>query len=86
VPDNAMDFRGVLPRTAELVALPIAVGDLKRFTDYAQVMGSKAPSLAQVQEVFDVTNQWSSARTQADAWDGYARTQEGVAWSLLHWT
>jgi hypothetical protein len=32
---------------------------------------------------FDITNQWSSARTQADAWDRYARTQEGVSWTML---
>jgi hypothetical protein len=83
VPDNAMDFRGVLPRTSELIALPIAVRDLGKFADYAEVMGSKVPSIGQVQQAFDVTNQWSAARTQADAWDQYARTQEGVAWSLL---
>jgi hypothetical protein len=83
VPDNTMDFRGVLPRTSELVALPIALGDLSKFADYTEVMGSKAPSIDQVQESFAVTNQWSSARTTADAWDKYARTQEGVAWSLL---
>jgi len=83
VADNAMDFRGVLPRTAELVALPSAVADLKKFTDYAAVMGSKAPAWEQVTAAFDVTNQWSSARTQADAWDEYARTQEGVSWTML---
>jgi hypothetical protein len=83
VADNTMDFRGVLPRTAELVALPAAVADLKKFTDYPSVMGSKAPPWAQVIAAFDVTNQWSSARTQADAWDQYARTQEGVSWTML---
>jgi hypothetical protein len=83
VGDNRMDFRGVLPRTAELVALPMAVEDLRKFVDYTQVMGSKAPPWAQVIAAFDVTNQWSSARTRADAWDLFARTQEGVAWTLL---
>jgi hypothetical protein len=83
VPDNTMDFRGVLPRTSELVAMPMAVADLVKFTDYLQVMGSRVPPLAQMQEAFTVTNQWSSARTAADAWDQYARAQEGVAWSRL---
>jgi hypothetical protein len=83
VPDNATDFRGVLPRSAELIALPAAVDDLKKFTDYTEVMGSKAPSWAQVITAFDVTNQWSSARTRADAWDLFARTQEGVSWTML---
>ncbi len=78
-----MEFRGVLPRTAELIALPAAVNDLKKFTEYATVMGSKVPPWAQAILAFDVTNQWSSARTQADAWDAYARTQEGVCWTML---
>jgi hypothetical protein len=79
VPDNSMDFRGVLPRTSELLALPIAVADLGKFADYATVMGSKAPPFAQVQSAFTITNAWSAARTDADAWDKYARIQEGVA-------
>jgi hypothetical protein len=83
VPDNALDFRGVLPRTAELIALPEAVRDLAKFTNFAEVMGSKAPSLAQTTEAFTVTDAWSSARTRADAWDKYARTQEGIAWTAL---
>ena len=78
-----MDFRGALPRTSELVALPTAVADLKKFTEYTEIMGSRAPQWALLITALDVTCRWSSARTQADAWDKYARTQEGISWTML---
>ena len=83
VPKSAMDFRGVLPRTSELNALPIAVKELAAFSDYAQVLGATAPPLAQVQPVCMITNEWSTTRTQSKAWDEYCKTQEGIAWSIL---
>ena len=83
VANNVMDFRGVLPRTSELNALPIAVKELAAFSDYAQVLGATAPPLAQVQPVCTITNEWSATRTESAAWDEYCRTQEGIAWSIL---
>jgi hypothetical protein len=78
-----MDFRGLLPLTPELIALPLAIKDIAKFTNYDQVMGSKAPSLAQVTAAFAITNGWSETRTRADAWDQYARAQEGLSWTQL---
>ena len=44
------DYRAVLPRDAELRALPAAVADMAKFTNYTQVLGNTAPPYAQMQQ------------------------------------
>jgi len=83
VPDSGTNYRGVVPRKAELIALPLAVADLRKFANYAQVIGSTAPPYAEVLDTFDVTNQWSSMRTSSSAWDVFCRDQEGMCWGVM---
>ena len=83
VPGNSADYRPVLPRDAELRALPKAVNDMKNFTNYTQVLGETAPPYAQVLQALIVANAWSSMRTESAAWDAFCASQEGVSWTTL---
>ena len=83
VPENGTNFRGVAPKKAELIALPLAVADLQKFTNYASVVGSTAPPYEEILATFGVTNQWSSMRTAASAWDIYSQVQEGICWTAM---
>jgi hypothetical protein len=83
VPGNSADYRPVLPRDAELRALPIAVNDMKKFTNYTQVLGDTAPPYEQVLQAITVANAWSSMRTESAAWDAFCASQEGISWTTL---
>jgi hypothetical protein len=85
-PTTGAAYRGIQPRTSELVALPIAIGDLARFGNYAAVIGATAPPLDEVRQVFEVTNEWSTIRNASTAWDLYSRDQEGIAWRAMRST
>ena len=80
VPTNGTDYRGLLPKKTELAVLADAVGELKRFTDFAQAFGKTMPSLPVVLGTLDAAEQWSSMRAKSTAWDLFCRTQEGLAW------
>jgi hypothetical protein len=82
-PQNGANYRGVAPKTEELNALQLAVDDLKRFTSFSQVLGATVPPYEVVLALFIVVNEWSSMRTASTAWDGYARVQDGIGWTLL---
>jgi hypothetical protein len=82
-PTTGASYRGIQPRTAELVALPLALRDLQRFANYSSVIGATAPPLAEVENTFDVTSQWSTMRKASSAWDAYCRDQEGIAWRSM---
>jgi hypothetical protein len=82
-PTTGANYRGVQPRTAELVALPLAIANLADFTTYATVMGTSAPPLTEVQQTFEVSNAWAAMRNASSAWDAYSRDQEGVAWTAM---
>jgi hypothetical protein len=73
-------YRGVLPRTAQLVVMSAAVEELGRFADYAQVFGRTAPALASITQSFDAANQWSLMRVRTIVWGSYCLQQEGLAW------
>ena len=83
-PTSGINFRGIVPWTAELVVLPKALQDLARFTSYASILGGTAPPLAQVTEALTVGGEWSTARAASAAWDAYCRDQEGSAWRLIN--
>ena len=77
------NYRSVIPRKIELAALPGAVADLVRCTDFAQIFGATGLPYAQVLQTFERANQWSTMRKQTAAWDVYAQTQEGICWGAL---
>jgi hypothetical protein len=76
-------FRGILPQQTELAVLQAAVEELRAFTDYSQVMGGTAPPATQVAQALDIGGQWTSMRNASDDWDGFCRSQEGVAWTTI---
>jgi hypothetical protein len=76
-------FRGIIPLKTELGVVPAAVKELGEFIDYAAVLGATAPPAAQLAEALDIGGQWSSMRNLTDAWDGYCRFEEGVAWRSI---
>ncbi len=73
----------MLPRDAELRALPNALRDLTKFTNYTQVLGDTAPPYAQILQALIAANAWSSMRTASFAWDAFCGAQEGIAWTTL---
>jgi hypothetical protein len=72
---------GAFPRKGELAALPGAISELDQSTDYEQVFGLTGIPLSHVVEVLDLARQWSVMHNASDAWDRYARVQEGMAWT-----
>jgi len=83
VAGDTADYRSVLPRDAELRALPIAVKDMTKFTDYTQILGQTAPPYAEMMQALTVANAWSSMRTESAAWDAFCGSQEGISWTTL---
>ena len=83
VAGDTADYRAVLPRDAELRALPIAVKDMSKFTDYTQLLGQTAPPYAEMMQALTVANAWSSMRTESAAWDAFCGSQEGISWTTL---
>jgi hypothetical protein len=83
-PTNGINFRGIVPWTAELAILPKVLQDLARFmAAYASVLGNTAPPLAQVIQALTAGGEWSTMRAASAAWDAYCRDQEGSAWRLI---
>ncbi|MGO8992232.1 MAG: hypothetical protein ACLQVI_02815 [Polyangiaceae bacterium] len=80
VPTSGTRYNGTRARKDELVALPLAIGDLRAFTSYDVTFGATAPPIAEVLRVFTVTFAWSQTRNASAAWDKYGRDQEGMAW------
>ena len=83
VPESGADYRGITPKKAELVTLPLAVDDLRKFTNYGLVVGATAPPYEEILSTFAVTNEWSSMRTASSAWDVYGQAQEGICWTVM---
>jgi hypothetical protein len=72
--------RGYMPNQSELEALPGLVADLGNFANYATVLGSSAPEASAVQGAVSAGIEWRNARTLAEAWDGYVRAKDALAW------
>jgi hypothetical protein len=80
VPTAGTDSRGLLPKKAHMAAIPDALSELDRFTDFTQVFGMTAPPLAYTKQTLSAAGNWSLQRAQLRSWDLYCRTQEGMAW------
>ncbi len=79
IPPNAR-YGTVQPKKIEMVAMPNAVVELGKFTDYAETLGKTVPPQPLVRQMFAVASQWSTMRIKAAAWDAYCNTQEALAW------
>ena len=79
-PRTPGEFKNVVPRKAELTALRQAIIDVSSFTRFDQTVGALAPAQAEVTEALTEAKQWSAMCQATDAWMGYARLMEGLAW------
>ena len=81
VPTSAAEYRGLLPKLAEVSALPQAVDELRLLGgDYVSLFGKAAAAAQPVLAALDAASQWSRSRRAAEEWAAYARVQEGLAW------
>jgi hypothetical protein len=80
---NASNYRSVIPKATELAALPAAVENLQRFSNFAQVFALSGLPYAQVLQAFSVGNQWSTMRKATAAWDAFSMMEEGLAWGTI---
>jgi hypothetical protein len=74
-------FRGVIPHEAELSALPAALADLGKISDYSKFVG--APPLAYLIAILTLAGEWSAVRNATSNFDDYAATQEGSVWESV---
>jgi hypothetical protein len=79
-PTNGTDYRGIVPKKSELAVLGDVVTELENSTEFSALFGRTMPSVAYIIQVFTAANQWSVMRNKTDAWDLFARTQEGLTW------
>ncbi len=79
-PTNGNDYRGIVPKRSELAVLGDAVSELGKSAEFSAVFGRTMPSVTYIIQVLTAANQWSLMRNKTDAWDLYARTQEGFSW------
>jgi hypothetical protein len=82
-PATPGEFKNVLPRASELTALAQALKDLAAFKGYQQMLGTTAPTYAEVVQALTIGAQWTSTRQVASRWDGYCVVQEGIAWRAI---
>jgi hypothetical protein len=80
VPTSGADYRGVMPKTAELAVLQDAVTEIQQCTDFTSIFGRTLPSVAVILGLFNSGAQWSSTRAKSEAFDDYCRTEEGLVW------
>jgi hypothetical protein len=80
---SGANYRTLVPKATELAALTGAVGDLRRFTNFADILALTGLPYAEVLQAFDVGNQWSTMRKGTGAWEGYCLTQEGISWITI---
>jgi hypothetical protein len=79
-PTNGTDYRGIVPKKSELAVLGDVVKELQNSAEFSAMFGRALPPLPYIIQVFTAANQWSLMRNKSDAWDLYARTQEGLTW------
>jgi hypothetical protein len=82
-PATPGEFRGIVPRKAELTALPQALIDLSSFIGFDQTMGAIAPTQAEVQQALTAGAEWAAMCQATITWLGYATLMQGLAWRLI---
>jgi hypothetical protein len=82
-PPTPGEFKTVLPRQRELTALATAISDVTKFADFDTVMGSTAPSRAEVLQALTTGSKWTTQRQATQAWLRYAGLEEGLSWEVI---
>jgi hypothetical protein len=80
LPSAPIGLRGHSPSELELMALPGLLKDLGSFTDYGSVLGASATSASTIQSSVSTALGWRQSRLAAEAWRGYVKTEDAIAW------
>jgi hypothetical protein len=83
VPRPGEDYRGTLPKAAELTDLAAAITDLQRFANFGQMFGTLVPPVDQIIHLLQAGLEWSSMRIATADWDVFAAAQEGLSWGAI---
>jgi hypothetical protein len=79
-PASPGEFRNVVPRQAELAAMPQALTDLSKFTDFDALFAGIGLTQSEVTVCLTMASDWSTMRVATTQWDRYCVLQEGYAW------
>jgi len=83
VPFELAEYRGYFPKGTQLSAIPEAIVDLERFTDYSPQLGAAAPSLELLILLLKQELQWAELRRSTEAFLVYARSMEVLTWKRV---
>jgi len=73
-------YQGWRPKTAQVAVAGLIVTELETASDYAAQFGGAAPDAMMLANALDVASRWRALRTAADAFQAYARAEDGMAW------
>jgi hypothetical protein len=82
-PATPGEFRSVVPRKSELAAMPQALIDLGKFTDFDKLFSGIGLTQAEITQCLFVGSLWSTMRASTSQWDEYSVLQEGYAWRAI---
>jgi hypothetical protein len=85
-PATPGEFRSVVPRKAELAAMPQALIDLSKFTDFDRLFAAIGLTQVDVTQCLLMGSLWSSMRVSTSQWDEFSVLQEGYAWRAIRAT
>jgi hypothetical protein len=80
VATSGAEYRGVCPKTTELVVVGDAIHEVATCADLAGTFGRSMPSAGNLVGALTAAAAWSTIRAKSLAYDEYCRTQEGLAW------
>lgn len=76
-------YRGVVPKNAEVQALPDAIDELRAFGAYAATFANLAPPQDQLVQLLDAAEQWSKMAKATALWSRYCKVEEGIVWTAV---
>ena len=82
-PATPGEFRSVVPRKAELAAMPQALMDLSKFSDFDKMFAGIGLTQAEITLCLLMGSRWSTMRVATSRWDEYSVLQEGYAWRAI---
>jgi len=80
VAPDMREFSGYRATRSELLVASAVVTDLGKFTSYAVTLGILAPPSASIASAVTLGLEWRAQRTSAEAWAGYTKVQDAIAW------
>jgi len=83
VQQDLLAFRGNHPRMSEVAAVPDVVLEVSTSTTYASIFGPSMPAAGPFVVMLQNAAGWTSQRVALEAYLGYAKGQEGLAWKAV---